>query len=561
MAEFEERADHLSLNTIDSSLANGEIFENARKKMLAPGAKLLIGPRGTGKTHVMRYAYLYAMRTPSEPLAIYANFSRYLNLEPLLKKSPDALKRFHSWVVAKLLLSCFGFLRDASADTSALTGVDELFDEVKLANLVSLLERGSGEKEYSEYGQFLTVDHVLRAITALCVAQRRKRAVLLLDDAALSLADQYLISFFEIYRLLKTEKVAPKASVYPGSTQYGPTFHASHESEEVPLWLSVDDSSYSKIMGDIATKRLPPEQIRRINPDILELFKYMAFGIPRAYLRLLREYADDNAGTSQQRINKIIERQTQLIGAEFDSLGIKLKQFSTLVSTGRKLFDKACQDIADSQDGEPAHRNIILGIRQDADRNPLTERMIRFLIEVGMFFPMQAVSHGPNRRYDRYIPHLAFLQQRGVFRLGRGSSLRDVALYMQRPASKHPVRRDLSTLLTPDELMSLKLDLPPCQACNTARINESQRFCHNCGKELVASSLFEECMKLELKNIPGISEALVKRIHKDTSIRTVGHVYASQNASGELQQASYVGPVRAGGIIDKVAEAVNEFLS
>lgn len=561
MAEFEERADHLSLNTIDSSLANGEIFENARKKMLAPGAKLLIGPRGTGKTHVMRYAYLYAMRTPSEPLAIYANFSRYLNLEPLLKKSPDALKRFHSWVVAKLLLSCFGFLRDASADTSALTGVDELFDEVKLANLVSLLERGSGEKEYSEYGQFLTVDHVLRAITALCVAQRRKRAVLLLDDAALSLADQYLISFFEIYRLLKTEKVAPKASVYPGSTQYGPTFHASHESEEVPLWLSVDDSSYSKIMGDIATKRLPPEQIRRINPDILELFKYMAFGIPRAYLRLLREYADDNAGTSQQRINKIIERQTQLIGAEFDSLGIKLKQFSTLVSTGRKLFDKACQDIADSQDGEPAHRNIILGIRQDADRNPLTERMIRFLIEVGMFFPMQAVSHGPNRRYDRYIPHLAFLQQRGVFRLGRGSSLRDVALYMQRPASKHPVRRYLSTLLTPDELMSLKLDLPPCQACNTARINESQRFCHNCGKELVASSLFEECMKLELKNIPGISEALVKRIHKDTSIRTVGHVYASQNASGELQQASYVGPVRAGGIIDKVAEAVNEFLS
>ncbi|MDE2430346.1 MAG: hypothetical protein KGM99_16605, partial [Burkholderiales bacterium] len=112
MAEFEERADQLSLNLIDTTLADGEIFKNARRKLLSTGAKLLVGPRGTGKTHVMRYTYLHAMQTDSAPLVLYANFSRYLNLEPLLKKAPDALKRFHSWVVAKLLLSCFDFLSD-----------------------------------------------------------------------------------------------------------------------------------------------------------------------------------------------------------------------------------------------------------------------------------------------------------------------------------------------------------------------------------------------------------------------------------------------------------------
>ena len=98
--EFEERADQLTLETIDATLSDGQIFRSARKKLLATGAKLLVGPRGTGKTHLMRYTYIQAMRDKALPLALYANFSRYLNLEPLLRKSPDAIQRFHSWVIA-----------------------------------------------------------------------------------------------------------------------------------------------------------------------------------------------------------------------------------------------------------------------------------------------------------------------------------------------------------------------------------------------------------------------------------------------------------------------------
>lgn len=560
MAEFEERADQLSLQIIDETLAEGDIFKTARQKLLGPGAKLLVGPRGTGKTHVMRYTYLHAMRTSSAPLALYANFSHYLNLEPLLKKSPDALQRFHSWVLAKLLLSCFELLHDAQS-SDAFAGKSDFYTESQLRELVSLLERGSGAELYESFGKNLTIEHVVSAVAILCKHFTRKRAIFLLDDAALSLADQYLAAFFDIYRLLKRETIAPKASVYPGSTQYGPTFHVSHEIEEVPLWLSVEDTNYSQIMGDIAKLRLTAEEVGRVSPDILELFKYVAFGVPRAYLRLLREYLDTQASTSQQKINKIVERQTELIGAEYDSLGIKLKQFSSVVSTGRKFFDRAVTEIALAQSADPTTRNIVLGVRQDSVRNPLAERMLRFLVEIGMLYPLQAVSHGPNRKYDRYIPHLAFLQQQGVFREGKGASFKDVPLYMRRPVAKHPIRRDLSTLLAPDELVSLKLDLPPCPQCNTARINESQRFCHNCGAELVASSLFEECMKLPLEKIPGISEALIARIHSDTKIRNVGHVYASQNASGDLQRASYVGPVRAGGIIGKVALTITEFLS
>ncbi|WP_343577270.1 zinc ribbon domain-containing protein [Pseudomonas sp.] len=561
MKNFEERADQLSLKDIDECLADGEIFKSARLKLLAPGAKLLIGPRGTGKTHLMRYTYAHAMHSKSSPLVLYASFNRYLHLEPLLKKSPDALKRFHTWVVARLLLSVYDYLNDAELSSDQFSASGFTYGEGELRQLVALLERGSGDELYETVGRNLTVEHVHGAVHCLMGSLKRSRCVILLDDAALSLSDQYLVSFFEIFRLLKSEGVAPKASVYPGSTQYGPTFHASHEAEEVHLWLSIEDPDYSSIMGDIATRRLSLEESNAMNPDILELFKYVAFGIPRVFLRLLREYFDSKPGTSQQKVNKIVERQAALIGAEYDSLGLKLQQFSSIVTIGRKFFDRVISDVTVAQGEDSTKRNITIGLRQGDDRTPLADRMIRFLVEVGLLYPLQAVSHGANRKYDRFIPHIAFLYQQGAFREGRKATLKALPELMRQPSVKHPIRRELTTLLSADEISGLKLDLPPCQNCGAQRYNDSQLFCHQCGEQLVASSLFEECMKLPLENVPGISSALIARIHRDTKIKTIGHVVASQNASSDLQRANYVGPVRAESIINKVALTVEEFLS
>ena len=561
MRNFEERADQLSLTDVKECLADGEIFRVARQKLLASGAKLLIGPRGTGKTHLMRFTYVQAMKSKSAPLVLYAAFNRYLHLEPLLKKSPDALKRFHTWVIARLLLSIYDYLNDVEIKAGEVPALSFPHGEDELRELVALLERGSGDELYESFGRNLTVDHVLSSIHLLTGYLKRSRCVILLDDAALSLSDQYLVAFFEIFRLLKSEKISPKASVYPGSTQYGPTFHASHETEEVHLWLSTEDPEYSSIMGDIASRRLSIEEAGAINPDILELFKYVAFGIPRVFMRLLREYFDSKPGTSQQKINRIVERQSALIGAEYDSLGLKLKQFASIVALGRKFFDRVVSDIAEVQGQDSSKRNVTIGLRQSDDRNPLADRMIRFLVEVGLLYPLQAVSHGTNRKYDRFIPHLAFLYQQGAFREGRKGTLKALPELMRQPPAKHPIRRELTTLLSNGELQELKLDLPPCQNCGTQRINDSQLFCHQCGEQLVVSSLFEECMKLPLENVPGISPTLIARIHKDTNIKTVGHVIASQNASSDLQQATYVGPVRAEVIINKVALTVEEFLS
>jgi hypothetical protein len=314
-------------------------------------------------------------------------------------------------------------------------------------------------------------------------------------------------------------------------------------------------------MGDISGKRLVG--LESVGTDVADMLKYVAFGIPRAYLRLLREYSQSSDTSRQRRLNTVVEQQAALILTEFDSLALKLPQFKSVIGAGKQLFERAVAELRDAQSSDQSGtRNFILGILKDSDRNPLAERMLMFLVEVGMLYPLAtSVSHGPNRKYDRYIPHFAFLQQQGVFRAGRGSSPKDISEYMARAAAKHPLRREIATLLSADAFAALKLDLPACQKCGTARLNDSQRYCHKCGTELVVASRFEACMKIPLKEVPGISAALIKRIHTDTTTRTIGHVYASPNASGDLQQANYIGPARAKSIIERVTLVVNEFLS
>jgi len=514
----------------------------------------------------MRYTYLQAMKDASAPLAVYANFSRYLSLEPLLKRSPDALGRFHSWVVGRLLLGAFALVADmdgpdAASGADALRKQHSLLDEKRIESFVAQVERGSATEEYESFGRLLTVGIAIEVFHFLIKKYRRSRLVLLLDDAALSLTDEYLVAFFEVYRLLKTEFIAPKASVYPGSTQYGPTFHASHEAQDVELWLSVEDPEYLTIMGDIGNRRLSG-QVAGISPDTLDHFKFIAFGSPRAYLRMIREFVESSSGSPQSKVNRVVEKHIELLWSEYESLAIKLKQFASVIKTGRGFIESSVHQMVEAQDPVGLEKNVVLGLQQDADRSVLAERMLRFLIEVGLLYPMNsAVSHGRNRRYDRFIIHLAFLQAAGAFRSGRGSSPRDLPQYMQRVAAKHPVRVQLSKVLSATQLSQLVLDLPSCARCGTARINESQRFCHQCGEQLVVASLFEDCMKLPLNEVPGISTAIVQRLHRDTRLRTVGDVYSSQSPGADLQKASYIGPKRADNIIVKVTLAVGEFLS
>ncbi len=567
--EFEERSDNIHDEDLEIWNIQNDHFQGIQKKLVGAGAKLIAGPRGTGKTHQMRLAYadcINGFEQGNKPVAIFATFGKYYYLEPILSKAPNAFPIFHAWVLSKILKGCYDYLI-AIDYVDLIKEIEENY--IKNAELEEFIFNAELAR-YSELNTHsvlrnISISYVSRLLDHVANKLNKTRIILLLDDAALSFTPEYLIEFFDIYRSLKSKSISPKASVYPGTTEYGPRFHVGQDAEMVDCWLSVTDNTYGEFMNSLIEKRF--KQYREDIPvNILEIFKYASFGIPRAFITLLRRYKDLDESNQQQKFNKTIEQQIQYIDTEYLSLSQKIPQFKFIIETGFQFFRKVVGELVNDNKNLEDYKSITVGVDDKSiSSNRMAERMIRFLIEAGLLFPAGIVKHGTqdegdSRNYRRYIPHIIFLIKERAFNKTRGFNAQEVKDRLELKEKRQPLRRTLQTLLSEAELSMLKLDLPPCQECKAIRLTEEQRFCHNCGAQLVRPSAFESCMSLDI-SVLSISPRIQTRLKDELSIHYIKDIVSLQHPASELQNARYIGSKRSEQILESVKNTVDEFLS
>jgi hypothetical protein len=221
------------------------------------------------------------------------------------------------------------------------------YDEIKILEefpnmgaFVSEAEKLSPFNEYVDLLERLTIHEVVKTLEILANKLNRNRIVLFLDDAALTLTPGYMREFFDVIRSLKSPRISPKASVYPGTTEYGPRFHVGHDAVKVDCWFNVEDKSYSQFMDQFILKRFPGIQTS-IPKDIIDLLKYAAFGIPRVFINLIREFEQRKKSKGSQEVfNTVIDEQAALIKAQYKALPQKMPQYTTIINTGDDLFEK-----------------------------------------------------------------------------------------------------------------------------------------------------------------------------------------------------------------------------
>lgn len=561
--ELEERADYITDEEIKGGTATNDFFDDVQEKLLGRGTKLVVGPRGCGKTHMMRFAQLSCLEDRDRPFAIYVSFNRYYRLEPMLQLRTNAIRLFQVWALANTVLAATAALSLFKADVSEADDKNIGAASVdSLEALVARLETAAPLDEPMEaLSSKLTVRAVADFIEEVTALAGRRRCVLLLDDAALTLTPDYLIEFFDIVRTIKTAAISPKASIYPGTTEYGPRFHAHHEAEEVPVWLSPDNPGYEGMMREIAKKRFA--RLGDVSPDLADQIQYAAFGIPRAYLAMLRRFVELSEGSTQQALNATIDEHVTARVAEFRTLGKKVPKFESLVDVGDAFFRRVVSDLSDANiaAADSVHKQLWLGLL-DEPGDPLRERMLSLLLEAGLLYEHPKVSHGEDRKYRRFTPHLAALmQQRAFSGRQRGTSPKGIVEFLRRAQAKHPLRRTFNTLLTEQDRAKIKLSLPPCSSCNTARISEGQHFCHQCGAELLTESTFANYLSVPLVEVPGLTEWQKEKIPLFTGLRTIGDLLAYQDPGSELRKIPWVGKARANNMIRLVHAHVDEFFS
>ncbi|MGC6329452.1 ORC-CDC6 family AAA ATPase [Rhizorhabdus sp. FW153] len=557
---FEERADQLTDEQIRTDTIVQDHFDEVNRALLRKGLTLIVGPRGCGKTHMMRFAAVSCRQKSSAPFAIYVSFNRYLRLEPLLSSRSDAIPLFHAWVLALIALGCSDALSALSGKFANKLWITFPVSKDEVGKFVERVERGTPASSLDQTViAALSIQTVKDMIRDAAELADRTRSIVLLDDAALTLTPEYLVEFFDIVRVLKANDISPKASVYPGTTEYGPRFHADHEGQSVPVWLSITEPRYLDVMRDIAQRRLVGSEA--VSEIVSQSLMYAAFGVPRAYLTMMRAWMDRADKNSDQAIlNQLIRGHRDARLSEFKSMALKLPKLGTMVETGAAFFASLVEALKEANaDSSTDGVQLQVGINADGF-DPMTNRMLNLLIEAGLVREDAEVSHGPDRRLRRVSPHVgALIAERAIFR-GRGGGARPIVETLGGKKSKHPVRRALSRLIDPARLNSLHYDLPPCQHCQTPRLNDTQRFCHACGKKLLDGSTFTRCMGLPISEIPNLSR-FTRDSLRELKIETIGSIVTMQDPGSELRKARGVGPYRSSRVLERINEFVDEFLS
>jgi hypothetical protein len=555
--EFSLQADFIDSSNLENWNVENSHFNTIQKNLIGIGDKLIVGPRGTGKTHQMRWAYKRCFNDENMPLGIYVSYSKYYHLEPFLSRAPNAIQIFHTWILSKILLACIEYVKEINSDVKLFD--DDLIDENSLIEFTSLAEKGTTQIKSDNFISIISISKVISIIESLAGKLERKRVILLMDDAAFTLTPEYMIEFFDVFRSLKTQLISPKASVYPGTTEYGPRFHIGHDAQKVECWFNIEkeEEAYSVFMDELFEKRFKNNS-QFVTKDIIELFKYASFGIPRAFIGLLRNYKEDSSTTPQSKFNKVIDEQAVFIKSEYISLYRKIPQYKSIIETGIQLFEKIILLMKEENKNLSQGKQILIGIKKDS--NHMLERMTQFLIEAGLLYEYKNVSHGEDREYKIYIPHLLFLIQNRTFSKGsRGFNSKQILEGLQKNQRKHPIRRTFQTLLTSTQFENLKLNLPSCRYCNTMRLSEEQRFCHHCGKELIAQSAFESCLSLKINDLP-LTNWQKEKIIKETNLKTVNDFITILNPSNELQKVYGFGPKTSAKILLEIKKIVDEFL-
>lgn len=101
---FEERAEFLSRADLVKWTRITAANRSTLAKLKGQGAKLLTGPRGSGKSSLMKAAY-YELADGRDALPVYVNYARSMALEPLFHRTGNALQIFRQWVIMKALVA------------------------------------------------------------------------------------------------------------------------------------------------------------------------------------------------------------------------------------------------------------------------------------------------------------------------------------------------------------------------------------------------------------------------------------------------------------------------
>lgn len=527
LAIFVEQAEYIPSLEFERWVVEHPQEESIVKKLISPGAKLLTGPRGCGKTTLLLKSLYQASN--KNVLAIYVNYKTSLKMEPLYKKNVNAPFWFSQWMLLKVYDGLFESLElNGCHDTEPFVSVSR--EDVK--KVIRLIEDGLVEK--IPESSLVNLDGLQNELEYIAQVNSFSRCVLLLDDAAHAFSPDQQEDFFEFFRKIKNRSISPKAAIYPGVTSVSPAFHVGHDAEEISAWLNPAKDDYMEFMLDLLRKRLPDNIFKKMGSSDanLKLLIYAANGIPRYLLNMINSLVfDDEEAEEADSFTVRLTRQAVLKAVEenynnaldvYKSLRFKLPIYKGFVERGETFFERVIELIKEYNRGGDVERQAsIVGIKNPIE--PEVQKVLGFLEYAGLLCPVGDSKRGSKGVYELYALNNSAIIDRNVFYSSRSINALNYVLAFEAKSGHVYPRVTTETIFgfSSREISSMfELSLPPCTKCKTPRINEDAKFCINCGTELTSISVFEEIVNQDIGVLP-LTPRRIAAIKENSDIRSI----------------------------------------
>ena len=517
---FVEQAEYLTDDSFDQWNAEHPDESRIVRKLTQGGAKLISGPRGCGKTTLMLKAFHTMIGSAEGAFPVYVNYKRALRIEPIYKEGTDGTYWFNQWVLLKLYLGIYDSLERLSVS------VDMSVSKAEATRATALLEMSHAANVH-DYG--LNIERITSDIDRVLEKIERPRCVLLLDDAAHAFSADQQRDFFDFFRQVKSQRISPKAAVYPGVTSYSSSFHVGHDAEEIDVWIRPDRDSYLSFMRRVIATRFPGEVVEALErSEALDLIIFAAFGIPRALLNILQELSKEEEARpirislSRTEVLRAIKQHYSSTKKLFTSLSAKLPVYRSFVTTGEDILGNAIALIKSYNREKTVERqSVSIAISED-DLSHELSRVFAFFQYAGLCVPKdELVSRGEKGRFQIFALHYAGLIDANALLGAKSPSVTDyVEAFSKRNAHEFTRTRASTLLGSKQPELAFALSLPPCSVCGAPRPFEDAKFCVKCGSPLTTPSTYLALLNAPIDQLP-LTEGRIRKIKEQSTIRHV----------------------------------------
>jgi hypothetical protein len=566
------RSEDLKLQEVRDLGVVTDFERNIIDSLKAPGAHLLQGARGVGKTTLLRLAEteMDATFEVTKVLCVYVNFKTSTLLEGISAGQKSA---FQIWVNTKILQSIheklvsMGLLRDADTHDPyervfGISGVEQTgsFLTAKLLQIQKLAfatDKLAVEKELGEEFLNSLFDPSFLGAVIREVSERfgLSRIVLLFDEAAHTFIPAQQEIFFELFKYLQGGQVSCKAAVYPTVTSYGRNFEVGQDA----IILSMDRyepagtarNLYRRQFREIVQKRLPPHsrKLKEIfaHGELLDLCVDISTGNPRAFLHILNEVL--RAGFSARAVGLAAQDYVDKELLPYHTnLAKRLPKYASHVRVGLELLRHyVIPEIRKKNRSETKSSYqaaaFTIPVR---DISPNLRLALDILCYSGSLLSKGTVKIANQKTGQRYVVNVALLLSERAFRsTNLKENLDSISLT--------DYREFAATDSTLDSYVSeLNAAGDSCPQCS-AQLVPNAKFCAQCGLRVAEGASVISGLLEDPVDVLSISDRLRKRIRP--RFPKVGHVVQADRT--ELMTIVYIKEVRS----RMIKNAAEEYIS